>query len=296
MVKMIQEVLDNILNQHEDWLNGRPGGMRAKLNDSDLSGLIIENKSLKFAEFQNTKFEGAELINVNFSHADLCESEFAGTNIIGCKFEFTNLLRTDFSKSIIVDTNFSKSNIMGSNFKDAEIKKTMISFSNLFGVNMSGIHIKSSNIESNNCRLANFSDAEVVNSAFIKCELSDSNMSGIKLKDTKLSNLHTSGITGQNIINIMVNLGNKKLDITYWKDLEIWTQGYLQGDLGELQTFLDLVCINDEDMVPIYNEALELIQNLARNYNSINGEKRKLNIILDNLNNENSEDDLNWDI
>ena len=71
MVKLIQEVLDSILDQHLDWLNSKPGGVRAKLNNVDLNGLTIKNRSLQFAELRGTSFDKTTLINVNFNNSDL---------------------------------------------------------------------------------------------------------------------------------------------------------------------------------------------------------------------------------
>ncbi len=300
MVKLIQEVLDSILDQHMDWLNNRPGGVRAKLNDIDLSGLIIENKSLKFAELRGTTFDKTTLMNVNFTNADLCESRFVGAEITGCRFEYTNLSRTNFSKSKIQDTNFRNTNIMGSKFKESEIKMVTFGFCDLLGTTMSNSKIQSSNFENSNCRQVDFSGANITNSALIKCELSFSTMVDTKIEQTKLYDLHTNGIEGQDIINVMVNLGKKQINLTYWKDLEIWTQGYLQGNLNDLRMFLELVCSKEEHITPVYNEVLELILNLSSNYNSSNGERIILNNILNNLDNrvdnKGSNNTLNWDI
>ena len=302
MVKLIQEVLDSILDQHMDWLTGKPGGVRAKLNGVDLSGLTIKNRSLEFAELTGTKFDKSALINVNFNNSSIWEGRFVNAEIIGCSFEYTNLLRTNFNKSKIQDTNFRHTNIMCSRFKETEIKMATFSFCDLLGTTMINSKIQSSNIENSNCRQVDFSGASIINSAIIKSELSFSIMVDTKIEDTKLYDLHTNGIEGQDIINVMVNLGKKKINLTYWKDLEIWTQGYLQGNLNDLRMFLELVCSNEEYIVPIYNEVLGLILNLSNNYNSSNGEKIILNNILNNLdnrtnsNNNGSSNMLNWDI
>lgn len=300
MVKLIQEVLDSILDQHLDWLNSKPGGVRAKLSNVDLSGLTIKNRSLQFAEFQGTRLDKTKLINVNFNNSNFCESRFVNAEIIGCRFEYTNLSRTNFSKSKIQDTNFRNTNIMGSEFKETEIKMVTFGFCDLLGTTMINSRIQSSNIENSNCRQVDFSGASIINSAIIKSELSFSIMVDTKIEDTKLYDLHTNGIEGQDIINVMVNLGKKKINLTYWKDLEIWTQGYLQGNLNDLRMFLELVCSNEEHIVPIYNEVLGLILNLSNNYNSTNGEKIILNNILNNLDNRTnsnkSSNMLNWDI
>lgn len=300
MVKLIQEVLDSILDQHMDWLNNKPGGVRAKLNNVDLNGLTIKNRSLQFAELRGTSFDKTTLINVNFNNSDLCDGIFIGSEIIGCRFEYTNLSRTDFSESKINDTNFRNSNIMGAKFKETEIKMATISFCDLLGTTMSNSKIQSSNFENSNCRQVDFSGANIINSALIKCELSFSTMVDTKIEHTKLYDLHTNGIEGQDIINVMVNLGKKQINLTYWKDLEIWTQGYLQGNLNDLRMFLELACSNEELLTPIYNEVLELILNLSNNYNSTNGERIILNNILNSLDNrvdnKDSNNTLNWDI
>lgn len=300
MVKLIQEVLDSILDQHLDWLNSKPGGVRAKLNNVDLNGLTIKNRSLQFAELRGTSLDKTTLINVNFNNSDLCEGRFVGSEIVGCRFEYTNLSRTDFSKSKIEDTNFRNTNIMGAKFKETEIKMVTFGFCDLLGTTMSNSKIQSSNFENSNCRQVDFSGASIINSALIKCELSFSTMVDTKIEHTKLYDLHTNGIEGQDIINVMVNLGKKQINLTYWKDLEIWTQGYLQGNLNDLRMFLELACSNEELLTPIYNEVLELILNLSSNYNSTNGERIILNNILNNLDNrvdnKNSNNTLNWDI
>ena len=76
---MKQEELQEILDAHKKWINGKDGGARANLSGADLSD--------------------ANLIGANLSGADLIGANLIGANLIGADLSGANLIEADLDFS-----------------------------------------------------------------------------------------------------------------------------------------------------------------------------------------------------
>lgn len=68
---MNSETLNNILKNHEKWLRGEDGGVRANLRGADLSGANLHGADLSEANLCEANLRGADLRGANLSGADL---------------------------------------------------------------------------------------------------------------------------------------------------------------------------------------------------------------------------------
>lgn len=75
--------LNEVLEAHEKWLKGTPGGSQAnfagkKLSGADLSGRDLSGAILCYADFSGANFTGAKLSGTNFAWTDLSGANFSG--------------------------------------------------------------------------------------------------------------------------------------------------------------------------------------------------------------------------
>ena len=66
-----QDQLDALVKLHTRFLDGRLGGRRAMLKNTDLSGLSLASENLQQAEFVGCVMAGMDLSNANFQEASL---------------------------------------------------------------------------------------------------------------------------------------------------------------------------------------------------------------------------------
>ena len=88
----LQEILEN----HQMWLNNEPGGVRADLNGANLNGANLSRVDLR---------------GVNLSGADLCDVDLSCANLSGADLSYTNLNGADLICADLSDTDLSEANL-----------------------------------------------------------------------------------------------------------------------------------------------------------------------------------------
>ncbi len=68
---MKQEELQEILDAHKKWINGKDGGARANLSEADLSGANLSGANLRRADLSEADLSEADLSEADLSGADL---------------------------------------------------------------------------------------------------------------------------------------------------------------------------------------------------------------------------------
>lgn len=87
---MKQKELDEILESHKRWLQGRDGE-RADLYEANLSGAHLRGADLaeaylRRANLSGANLSGADLYGANLTEADLCEADLTGANLRQANF------------------------------------------------------------------------------------------------------------------------------------------------------------------------------------------------------------------
>src|SRR5579885_3455486 len=88
--KLSQAELDEILRRHEMYLSARPGGQRALLAYSDLTGLNLTSKRLNDADLTACFLTEAKLMGANLTNATLF-----GANMTRADLRNAVLVRAD---------------------------------------------------------------------------------------------------------------------------------------------------------------------------------------------------------
>ncbi len=74
--RISQAQLEILVQAHERYVGGKPGGRRISLGFSDLSGLDLADRELSDGDFAGTSFDGARMPGVRLARA----------NLFGCSF------------------------------------------------------------------------------------------------------------------------------------------------------------------------------------------------------------------
>lgn len=108
---MKKEEINEILKNHQMWLDGRDCGVYADISDEDLCGanLIGANlydatlygANLCEANLYNANLRGADLRYANLRCANICGTDFCGANLLGVKnIPFIPMVCPDFGPFI----------------------------------------------------------------------------------------------------------------------------------------------------------------------------------------------------
>ncbi|HAA8439170.1 TPA_asm: hypothetical protein GHM66_08860 [Listeria monocytogenes] len=165
------------------------------------------------------KNHGKWLLNEGGERADLSNADLKNTNL-----RFANLRLADLRGAYLSNANFR-----GVDLRFADLKNTNLRFANLSYANL---------------RFADLSYANLSNA-----DLSYANLSWVNWQ-------HVEGLT---VICVQVDTTRKNNQITYIKELEIWTTGCFQGTLEELKTSIENTHKDNEKLKAKYYRVIDFI-------------------------------------
>lgn len=94
MKSISEPALRSILEEHNKWLNGEAGGVRADFAGASLIGADLEGVDLYSVNFCKANLKGANLRRANLTGADLTGAYLERTNLSGATLEGANLANT----------------------------------------------------------------------------------------------------------------------------------------------------------------------------------------------------------
>ncbi|PDR24769.1 hypothetical protein A0W00_02575 [Listeria monocytogenes] len=137
---------------------------------------------------------------------------------------------------------------------NADLKNTNLRFANLRladlrGANLSYADLSCADLSGANLRGANLSYAD----------LSCANLSGANLSYADLNWINWRDVVSLTVIAVQINTTRKNNQITYIKELEIWTTGCFQGTLEELKTSIENTHKDNEKLKAKYYRVIDFI-------------------------------------
>ncbi|WP_097638158.1 pentapeptide repeat-containing protein [Listeria monocytogenes] len=137
---------------------------------------------------------------------------------------------------------------------NADLKNTNLRFANLRladlrGANLSYADLSCADLSGANLRGANLSYAD----------LSCANLSGANLSYANLNWINWRDVVSLTVIAVQINTTRKNNQITYIKELEIWTTGCFQGTLEELKTSIENTHKDNEKLKAKYYRVIDFI-------------------------------------
>ena len=92
--EMTQCDLNTIIQLHEKWLRGEPGGKKADLSYADLSYADLRSANLRYADLRSADLHNADLSYANLRYADLRYANLSYADLSYADLRYANV---DFS-------------------------------------------------------------------------------------------------------------------------------------------------------------------------------------------------------
>lgn len=188
---------EQILAEHRLWLSSDGlRGRRSLLDRTDLSGVDLQDESLRQAGFAFS-----DLSDANLSGADLSETAMEGANLRGASLTAANLQQASLEAA-----NLSGADLGGANLTGAKLVRANLDGANLAGANLSGADLIVSSLSGAAVNGSNLRDTSLVGADLRGANLSGAllvhaNLTGARLSDANLSNtdLNLARLDGANL-------------------------------------------------------------------------------------------------
>ncbi|EGR8674778.1 TPA: pentapeptide repeat-containing protein [Listeria monocytogenes] len=151
----------------------------------------------------------------------------------------------------------------------ANLRGANLSYEDLSCANLRGANLSYADLSCANLRVANLSYADLscanLRGADLSCanlrgaNLSGANLSGANLSYADLNWINWRDVVSLTVIAVQINTTRKNNQITYIKELEIWTTGCFQGTLEELKTSIENTHKDNEKLKAKYYRVIDFI-------------------------------------
>ncbi|HAA0549109.1 TPA_asm: hypothetical protein GDM94_14405 [Listeria monocytogenes] len=162
---------------------------------------------------------------------------------------YADLRRADLSGANLRRANLRGANLSGANLSYADLRRADLSGANLRGANLSGANLSYANLSYADLRRADLSGAN----------LRGANLSGANLSYADLNWINWRDVVSLTVIAVQINTTRKNNQITYIKELEIWTTGCFQGTLEELKDSIEQTHASNDFLKRRYYRAINYI-------------------------------------
>ncbi|EHA7953708.1 pentapeptide repeat-containing protein [Listeria monocytogenes] len=146
--------------------------------------------------------------------------------------------------------------LSGSNLERACLKNTNLTGANLSNVNMQSTYLRGVNFEE-----ACLTGADLSNATLHCTNLRGANLIGANLSNADLNWVNWQDVIGLTVIGVQIDTSRRNNQITYIKELDIWTTGCFQGTLNELKAAVEKTHRHDEKLKEKYYRVINFILN-----------------------------------
>ncbi|MCP7278193.1 pentapeptide repeat-containing protein [Listeria monocytogenes] len=134
----------------------------------------------------------------------------------------------------------------------------------LSGANLRGANLSYANLSYADLRRADLSGANLRRANLRRADLSGANLRGANLSYANLSYADLNWINWRDVVSltviaVQINTTRKNNQITYIKELEIWTTGCFQGTLEELKDSIEQTHASNDFLKRRYYRAINYI-------------------------------------
>ncbi|MGU2741518.1 pentapeptide repeat-containing protein [Listeria monocytogenes] len=172
---------------------------------------------------------------------------------------YADLRRADLSGANLRRANLRGANLSYANLSYADLRRADLSGANLRGANLSGANLSYANLSYADLRRADLSGANLRGANLSGANLSGANLSGANLSGANLNWINWRDVVSLTVIAVQINTTRKNNQITYIKELEIWTTGCFQGTLEELKDSIEQTHASNDFLKRRYYRAINYI-------------------------------------
>ncbi|MEN0758741.1 pentapeptide repeat-containing protein [Listeria monocytogenes] len=145
------------------------------------------------------------------------------------------------------------------NLSYADLRGADLSYADLSGADLNGADLRRADL-----RRADLSGADLSGANLRRANLRGANLSGANLRGANLSYANLNWINWRDVVSltviaVQINTTRKNNQITYIKELEIWTTGCFQGTLEELKDSIEQTHASNDFLKRRYYRAINYI-------------------------------------
>ncbi|HAA5753983.1 TPA_asm: hypothetical protein GF899_07870, partial [Listeria monocytogenes] len=157
-----------------------------------------------------------------------------------------------------------RANLSYADLRRADLRRADLSCADLRGADLSyadlsGADLNGADLNGADLRRANLSYADLRRADLRRANLSYADLSGADLSYANLNWINWRDVVSLTVIAVQINTTRKNNQITYIKELEIWTTGCFQGTLEELKTSIENTHKDNEKLKAKYYRVIDFI-------------------------------------
>ncbi|EAC2738470.1 pentapeptide repeat-containing protein [Listeria monocytogenes] len=157
--------------------------------------------------------------------------------------------RADLNGADLRGADLSYADLSYADLRRADLSYADLSYADLNGADLRGADLSYADLRGANLSGANLSGADLRGADLSYANLSYANLNWINWRD----------VVGLTVIAVQINTTRKNNQITYIKELEIWTTGCFQGTLEELKTSIENTHKDNEKLKAKYYRVIDFI-------------------------------------
>ncbi len=152
-----------------------------------------------------------------------------------------------------------RANLRGANLSYADLSCANLRVANLSYADLRGANLSGANLSGANLSYADLSCANLRGANLRVANLSYADLSCANLRGADLNWINWRDVVGLTVIAVQINTTRKNNQITYIKELEIWTTGCFQGTLEELKDSIEQTHASNDFLKRRYYRAINYI-------------------------------------
>ncbi|EPD8686542.1 pentapeptide repeat-containing protein, partial [Listeria monocytogenes] len=173
--------------------------------------------------------------------------------------ERANLSYANLSYADLSCANLRGANLRGANLSYADLSCANLRVADLSYANLRVANLSYADLSCANLRVANLSYADLSYANLRGANLSGADLSYADLRRADLNWINWRDVVGLTVIAVQINTTRKNNQITYIKELEIWTTGCFQGTLEELKDSIEQTHASNDFLKRRYYRAINYI-------------------------------------
>ncbi|CUL50684.1 Phage protein [Listeria monocytogenes] len=163
--------------------------------------------------------------------------------------ERANLRRADLRRA-----DLSYADLRGANLSYADLRRADLSYADLNGADLNGADLNYADLNG-----ADLNGADLRGANLSYADLSYADLNGANLSYANLNWINWRDVVSLTVIAVQINTTRKNNQITYIKELEIWTTGCFQGTLEELKDSIEQTHASNDFLKRRYYRAINYI-------------------------------------
>ncbi|EAG7185470.1 pentapeptide repeat-containing protein [Listeria monocytogenes] len=178
--------------------------------------------------------ERANLRGANLSYADLSCANLRVANLSYADLRRADLSCADLRRADLRGADLSYADLSGADLNGADLNGADLNYADLNGADLNGADLRRAN-------------------------LSYADLNGANLSYANLNWINWRDVVSLTVIAVQINTTRKNNQITYIKELEIWTTGCFQGTLEELKDSIEQTHASNDFLKRRYYRAINYI-------------------------------------